>query len=227
MISPVGYFLLVSFIGGVIAGVLLHRWWLATEDGADGATEDGNAGGDVLDGVAGGTVDGIRPRRTKVRRKRGDDSPPAATAGIAGDIPFDEITSPGPLLTSGDRDRMVAWMQDTEDTLQTTGSINKAWSAKGMIHLKTWLDSHHKKPVEAVQVLERYREVLMEGLIHSAELTGPILVKLRESSGGTPSDAEVKDKLAGLRGDTEARLARIRESCDSIPVVEQKEFRFT
>lgn len=222
MISPVGYFLLVSFIGGFIAGVLVARWWGDEKSGISDDVLD--APGSMADAESGKQMPHVsKPSR---RRTGSVERSPGITV-LEGEIPFDEITSPGPLLTAGDRDRLIDWMREAEETLKTSGSINKAWSSGGMLQIKSWLASSHKKPVEALDVLERFRQVLMEGLIHSAELTGPILVKLRENSGVSPDQNLIEDKLAGLREETAHKLAEIRASGMAIPVSPQNEFRFT
>ncbi len=209
----------MSFVAGIAVGIYLHRWWLDSAEGDGEADGEGAFGAEAPPGS--GPAES-RPRRT--RRKRAAPENSAAAAGL--EIPADEITSPGPLLTKSDRERLAGWMSGAEEALRTTGSLNKAWSSPAMVQIKTWLGSPHKKPVEALDAAEKFRQVLMEGLIHSAELTGPILVKLRENSGVSPDQSVVEVKLSALRDETAARLREIREAAEKIAVSPQNEFGF-
>lgn len=191
----------MSFAGGVATGILGYRLWAGSKETLPAETVPATR----------------RPRQRKLRTGGGD-----AASG-----PADTAVS-GPLLSIGDRDRLAEWMIETEKALENTGSLNRAWSSRAMVQIKTWLDSGHDKPQEAVELVESFRQVLLDGLIRSAELTGPILVKLRESAGGAAGESgEVSSKLAVLRQETGARLTVIRERCAGLPVSQQNEFHFT
>jgi len=205
-------------VAGIAAGIYLHGWWLDSAGDEDTGTGDSASG----EAAASGSKE-PKPRRTR-RRRAVPEGTSAAEAGL--EIPADEITSPGPLLTQSDRERLAGWMSGVEEALRSTGSLNKAWSSPAMVQIKTWLSSPHKKPVEALDAAEKFRQVLMEGLIHSAELTGPILVKLRENSGVSPDQSVVDVKLSALRDETATRLREIREAAEKIAVSPQNEFGF-
>lgn len=191
----------MSFAGGVVTGILGYRLWVGSKETLPVETAPAAR----------------RPRQHKPRTGDGDAGPEPADTAVS-----------GPLLSTGDRDRLAEWMIETEKALESTGSLNRAWSSRAMVQIKTWLDSGHDKPQEAVELVESFRQVLLDGLIRSAELTGPILVKLRESAGGAAGESsEVSSKLAVLRQETGARLTVIRERCAGLPVSQQNEFHFT